>query len=233
MVRNGAPRPPFVNLRILFLLGLLSGGPLHAQHFEVGGGLGVLHYKGDISPALHPGFARPGGHLFGRYYLNQAFSVRGQVMAGTIFADDRKINDPFHRARGYSFRSRVAEVSGNLEYNFLNYDYTKRGHRNWTPYVFAGLAIFNFKPDAEPTGTYRRTTVAVPFGLGAKWQVKGPWNLGLEFGTRRTWTDYLDNLGGEGLGPGQLQQADPTRRDFYYYTSLTLSYTFLRIVCPD
>jgi hypothetical protein len=222
-----------LTLGFLILL-LLSGPPLRAQRYwEVGGGFGALHYKGDISPALHPGFARPGGHLFARYHLSRAVSLRGQAMGGAIFADDQKINDPFHRARGYSFRTRIVELSGNVEYNFLDFDYTKRGRHNWTPYVFAGLAVFNFQPNAEPTGSYRQTSVAVPFGLGAKWQVKGPWNVGLEFGTRRTWTDYLDKLGGEGLGPGQLQQADPTRRDMYYYTSLTLSYTFLRIICPD
>jgi hypothetical protein len=233
LISSGTVRCAVTRFGLILLVGWLAGGTLRAQQWEVGGGLGVLHYKGDLSPALHPAFARPGGHLFGRYHFSDAVSVRAQGTLGTVFADESALSDPLHRARALRFRSRVAEVSGLFEYNFLKYDYTRRGQRNWTPYIFAGLGLFNFSPDTPPTAQYRRTGLVLPFGLGAKWQVKGPWNVALEFGTRQTWTDYLDNFGGDGLGTGQLQRPDPTRRDMYYYTSLTLSYTFLRVVCPD
>ncbi|MCY7352146.1 MAG: hypothetical protein LH606_16025, partial [Cytophagaceae bacterium] len=69
--------------RLFLFLGFCLIIPvLHAQKLELGGGLGGLLYKGDIAPALHPGFARPGGHLFFRYNKSQAVSIRASVMAG-------------------------------------------------------------------------------------------------------------------------------------------------------
>lgn len=206
---------------------------LCAQKLEVGGGLGGLLYKGDISPALHPGFVRPGGHLFFRYNKSQALSIRASVLAGSIGANDAQVQNPFNRARGFSFRTRLTEISTDLEYNFLNYRHDNlRRAGNWTPYVFGGVALFGFRPNQEASANYRKNGLALPFGVGAKWQLGSPWSLGVELGTRKTFTDYLDNLGQTTDPNNKLAQGDPSHQDLYYYVSVSLSYTFYRIVCP-
>ena len=47
-----------------------------SQKIEIGGGLGAMNYKGDISPDFHPSFAQLGGHLLFRYNLKKDITFR-------------------------------------------------------------------------------------------------------------------------------------------------------------
>lgn len=203
---------------------------VQAQKIEVGGGLGVFNYKGDISPSFKFRFFKPGGSLFFRYNPNQALSLRAELAAGLIGAADQYSKDPFQKARNMSFRTRITEASAVAEYNFLDYE-EKRFAVNWTPYVFGGLGISKFKPDVV-TDSYKTNSLVIPYGVGIKYQIRRPWNIGLEYGTRKTFSDYYDNLGGDPKSTVQLEQGDPSKKDTYYYIRLSISYTFYRIVCP-
>lgn len=203
---------------------------VQAQKIEVGGGLGVFNYKGDISPSFKFRFFKPGGSLFFRYNPNQALSLRAELAAGLIGAADQYSKDPFQKARNMSFRTRITEASAVAEYNFLDYQ-EKRFAINWTPYVFGGLGISKFKPDVV-TDSYKTNSLVIPYGVGIKYQIRRPWNIGLEYGTRKTFSDYYDNLGGDPKSTVKLEQGDPSKKDTYYYIRLSISYTFYRIVCP-
>jgi opacity protein-like surface antigen len=203
---------------------------VQAQKIELGGGLGVFNYKGDISPSFKFRFFKPGGSLFFRYNPNQALSLRAELAAGLIGAADEYSKDPFQQARNLSFRTRITEASAVAEYNFLDYA-EKRFAVNWTPYVFGGLGVSKFKPDVV-TDNYKTTSLVLPYGVGIKYQIRRPWNIGLEYGTRKTFSDYYDNLGGDPKSTVKLEQGDPSRKDTYYYIRLSISYTFYRIVCP-
>lgn len=83
-------------------------------------------------------------------------------------------------------------------------------------YFFAGVAGFWFNPKAkseidgkwhalQPLGTegqglvetrekYKRVQVAIPYGIGIKVGLNRNWSLGLEYGIRKTFTDYLDDV---------------------------------------
>ena len=203
---------------------------LFAQKIEVGAGLGAFNYKGDISPSFKFRFFKPGGSLFFRYNPSQALSLRAEAAAGLIGAEDRFSKDPVQVQRNLSFRTRITEASAVAEYNFLDYQ-EKRFAVNWTPYVFGGLGISKFKPDVV-TDNYKTSSLVLPYGVGIKYQIKRPWNIGLEYGTRKTFSDYYDNLGGDPKSTVQLEQGDPSKKDTYYYIRLSISYTFYRIVCP-
>lgn len=221
----------YLNLLVtasLVLIGLVND--VKAQKIEVGAGLGAFNYKGDISPSFRFRFVKPGGSLFFRYNPNQALSLRAEIAGGLVGAEDQYSKDPFQKARNLSFRSRITEASAVAEYNFLDYQ-EKRYAVNWTPYVFGGMGLSKFKPDVV-TDTYKKNTFVIPYGVGIKYQIKRPWNVGLEYGTRKTFTDYIDNLGGDPKNSDKLQQGDPSRKDTYYYIRLSVSYTFYRIVCP-
>lgn len=221
----------FINIFILISASVFGLAiKANAQKIEVGAGLGAFNYKGDISPSFKFRFVKPGGSLFFRYNPNQALSLRAEVAAGLVGAADQYSKDPFQKARNMSFRSRITEVSTVAEYNFLDYQ-EKRYALNWTPYVFGGIGYSKFKPDVV-TDNYKTSTFVLPYGVGIKYQIKRPWNIGLEYGTRKTFTDYLDNLGGDPKNNDKLQQGDPSRKDTYYYIRLSVSYTFYRIVCP-
>ncbi|QRR04285.1 outer membrane beta-barrel protein [Dyadobacter sandarakinus] len=204
--------------------------PVSAQKIELGAGLGGLNYKGDISPSVRLRFFRPGGSLFFRYNPSQALSLRAEIMGGLITASDEHSKDPFQQARNMSFRSRVFEGSTVAEYNFLNYE-DRRFAFNWTPYVFGGIGLMKFSPSPQ-TASYKTSSLVLPYGVGIKYQVKRPWNIGLELGARKTFSDYLDNLGGEPVNNDKLQQGDPSLKDSYLFLRLSVSYTFYKIVCP-
>ncbi|MES2733685.1 MAG: DUF6089 family protein [Bacteroidota bacterium] len=225
------------NLRrtVFFILALLPS-TLLAQQWEIGGGIGGLNYKGDISPSFQPKFYRPGGNLFLRYNAGRAVSFKLNLLAGKIFADDSQSSDPLNIARARYFNTTITELSPQFEYNFLNYRNEKE-RQKWTPYVFAGIAVFNFdgqdnSSSNNNSNSFSAIQLSLPFGVGFKYVVGGNWNLGVEFGARKTFTDALDGLQGP-IGVNKLQNGNPNSTDMYFYTGLLLSYTFYRVHCPD
>ncbi|GAB3543849.1 hypothetical protein GCM10027577_13330 [Spirosoma fluminis] len=213
----------------LLLVGLFISFSAQAQKIEVGGGLGGMLYKGDVLPALNPLYYGPAAGLFFRYNASRSFSIRAGMATGVLRGEDRASNDPLRQARNYAFRTTLGEATVDLEYNFLNYKLQPKA-RNWTPYVFAGVGLSNFKNSVIKA----RGILNFPLGIGVKYEINRPWSVGLEFGTRFTRNDYLDGLGERtfGVTTNKLAQGNPALSDSYTYTAVTLSYTFYRIVCP-
>lgn len=207
-----------------------SGTALFAQKIEIGAGLGGFNYKGDIAPSVRARFFKPAGSLFFRYNPSQALSLRAEVAGGVIGAADKHSKDPFQQQRNLSFTTRIIEGSAVAEYNFLNFQ-ERRFAVNWSPYVFGGIGYSKFNPNVQ-TSAYKTSSFTLPYGVGIKYQIRRPWNIGIEYGARKTFTDYLDNLGGEPTSTDKLQQGDPSLKDNYYYLRLSVSYTFYKIVCP-
>jgi hypothetical protein len=214
----------------LFICALLPS-TLLAQQWEIGGGIGGMNYKGDISSSFQPKFYRPGGNLFIRYNVGRAVSFKLNLLAGNIFADDSQSSDPLNVARNRNFSTTIAELSPQFEYNFLNYRSDKE-RQKCTPYVFAGIAVFSFDGQDNSRKDFSAVQLSLPFGVGFKYVVGGNWNLGLEFGARKTFTDNLDGLEGA-VGLNKLQNGNPNSTDMYFYTGLLLSYTFYKVHCPD
>jgi hypothetical protein len=202
----------------------------YAQKINIGGGFGGMNYKGDFAPKFDVRLYKPALSTFFRYNFSQAISARVSYLTGSIGAEDRLSNDPLLQNRNLSFKTKISEYSLIGEYNFLNYS-TKARHINWTPYLFGGLAYYNFEPQAR-TGNYKTSQIAIPFGVGLKWEIRKPWSLEFEFGTRKLFTDYIDNLGDNVPTNQKFKTGNPSLNDVYYYSSVTLSYTFYKLVCP-
>jgi hypothetical protein len=202
---------------------------VRAQKIEVGAGLGGMLYKGDVSLALNPRFVQPGADLFFRYNFTRSFSARATVGVGLLKATDAVSRDAFQQARNYSFRTRLGEAMLDGEYFFRDYKQIRRV-KNWSPYVFGGIGLVQYRNDAA-----RGTQVVYPLGVGIRYEIKRPWNVSAEFGTRFTSSDYLDGLGDLTYGPnaGKLQQQNPALNDSYSYISLKISYIFYKITCPE
>lgn len=211
------------------IAGLFISVGVRAQKIEIGGGLGGFLYKGDVSKSLNPRFYQPGANLFFRYNFTRSFSVRGGLAAGWLRGDDRVSRDPFQQARNFSFRSVLSEATIDLEYNFFDYKPAPKA-QNWTPYVFGGIGLFSVRNAVIRA----RGMTSFPLGIGVKYEIKRPWSIGAEFGTRFTNFDYLDGLGDRTFGPTTVKvaQSNPALRDSYTYTAITVSYTFYKIVCP-
>jgi hypothetical protein len=188
-------------------------------------------------------------------------------------SDERESEDTIAYNRGLHFRSPVYELSGQLEFNFLPYQpgnplYT------WTPFIYTGISLFHYNPQAEnkngewvdlqELGTegqgtetfpkrkkYSLIQFAIPMGGGVKIAVNESFSIILEYGARKTFTDYLDDV--STTYPGDIalpdeshqiisdpdtstptrpdvvyekgdQRGDPNKKDWYSFAGITLSF---------
>ncbi|MBC8511112.1 MAG: hypothetical protein H8D33_05580 [Cryomorphaceae bacterium] len=260
---------------ILLLIGTFAFSfSTEAQQFkpntEVGILLGTSYYLGDLN-TTHFNQPLPAVGLIIRKNIDKRFAYKAEVMYLNIQSDERYSEDTIAKNRGLHFRSPIYELSGQVEFNFLPYQpgnplYT------WTPYVYSGISIFHFNPQAEnkngewvnlqELGTEGQGTTLFPekekysliqysiaMGGGFKIAVNPSFNIILEYGVRKTFTDYLDDVsttfvGGVG-NPYPLdmsqealamsdpesthtrgdQRGDPDKKDWYSFAGITLSFT--------
>ncbi len=194
----------------LFLLFTIS---VFAQRNEIGVFLGTSYYLGDLTPSKHFLLTKPAGGIIYRYIFNPRWAIKMNVLYGNIEGNDAvaKFNEP----RNLSFKSRIWELSSQLELNFLPYVTGNTEEDYFSPYIFGGISVFRFNPKAEYNGTwydlnplgtegqgtseyslkpYSLTNISLPFGLGIKYSIGKIICIGAEWGLRKTFTDYLDDV---------------------------------------
>ncbi len=269
-------------IRIFLILIITTLHAGYAQEWEMGGWIGASGYVGDLNPDNPAKFTDPAIGLNVRYGYSPYSALKFSMAYGTIRADDADSKHGHHRARNLSFKTPVTELALLYEFYFFNYS-PGSGRYKFTPYVFTGIAAFIFEPTAEYQGstvklrvlgtegqgtvlgaksTYSNIALAIPFGLGIKYNFADNFNIGLELGYRNTFTDYLDDvsktyvdrtvlattngqlasdlsdrsaevMNGIYMGETNTMRGDPSRRDFYMFTGITFSYTITPIKCPD
>jgi hypothetical protein len=174
---------------------------------------GFSNYTGDLQSS--PYTTKQSNGSFGagiQYDLSRHLSLLSNLTYGRISAADGYSSQADLRARNLNFESVVMEWNVLAEYNLLDLN----AHR-FTPYVFAGLAIFHFDPYSyDTTGRrvylkslstegeglaqypnrkpYALTQLAIPFGGGIKFRINDRVVLSYEIGMRKTFTDYLDDV---------------------------------------
>jgi Domain of unknown function (DUF6089) len=254
--------------------------PVAAQVSEIGLTAGAAYYIGDLNPTRHyPVGTQPAVGFFYRYNFNQHYAFRLQGLYTHLQAFDSDSNDSLQLLRNLGFRTVLFEVAATFEINFLKYRGLGKDTKNWTPYMFFGLAYFHMNPqnklndtwyDLQPLGTegqgstvggapYNLDVISIPFGFGFKFALTDKWDLGLEWGLRRTYTDHLDDVSGNYVdnaqltfetGPLTAALADPSplrptgintgrargdgyTRDWYQYTGISLSMLLSRFTECD
>ncbi len=220
--------------KTLFILTILFFSQTHlkAQESEVGFGIGGFKYVGDISRGISLRSIKPGGTAFFRTNMSKAVSFKAAITAGKIGAsDERTPIDPFAELRSASFDIFIFEASTVFEYHFLKWR-EENSIIRWTPYLFGGLGIFGISGMDEKPDEYSNIQPVIPFGIGFKYVINPKWYLGLEIGARKTFFDYLDNVSpGDGVIK-DYQYANRFDNDHYFFTSLSLTYSFYSIPCP-
>ena len=261
------------NKSLLFLALCIAFGfnatAQYKENTEVGLIGGVSYYLGDLNTA-HFSQAAPAVGLVVRKNIDNRFSYKAEALYLTLQSDERDSKDTISADRGLHFKSSVLELSGQLEFNFLPYE-SGNPLYTWTPFVYTGISIFHHNPQAEntngewvdlqPLGTegqgttmftdrkeYSLIQFAIPIGGGVKIAVNKSFNIILEYGARKTFTDYLDDVsttfvGGNGdpyplemsqeavgmsdpLGTHSkdIQRGDPDKKDWYSFAGITLSF---------
>ena len=201
-----------------------------AQRSEVGFGLGTFNYTGDLVRTYNFKYSKPAATVFYRSNLSKVVSFRAGITAGKIGASEEPI-DAFAAQRNASFNLFLLEASTVMEYHFLNWRETKRFVR-FTPYLFAGLGLFGISGDVQKNEEYSNVQAAIPFGAGVKYIYNPKWYISLEFGIRKTFFDYLDNISAGDPRDKNYQYGNPNDNDNYYFLGITLTRTFYNIPCP-
>jgi hypothetical protein len=198
---------------LTLLLSVAFLAHLNAQWgWEVGGWLGVSHYFGDLNTEYR--LDRFGGHggAGARLNANSRICLMLSANYSSVSAYDSDAQNIFERARNLHFRSEVLDATLQLEFNFLPYIHGSR-EEFYTPYMFAGLSVVNFDPEAEYKGEwvslqtygtegqffgdeYSRTTGAFTIGGGFKVDLSYEWSLNFNVGSRLLFTDYIDDVSG-------------------------------------
>ena len=217
-----------MHIAVLLLLAVQT----RAQIDEVGFGFGGMTYAGDISRGYRILKSKPAGTLFVRQNLNDFLSMKFGVAAGRIAASDSDNPiDAFAAARNASFDISVIEFSMMLEYHFLDFRSASPRAR-WSPYFTGGLALFAMSGHQAKPRPYSNFQPSVPIGFGIKYILNPKWMIGIEWGVRKLFFDYLDNVSEGDPQSKNYQYGNWYDNDTYYYAGLTLSYAFYRIPCP-
>jgi hypothetical protein len=201
-----------------------------AQRSEIGFGLGTFNYTGDLVRTYNFKYSKPAATVFYRSNLSSVVSFRAALTGGQIGASEVPI-DAFAVQRNASFDLFLIEASTVMEYHFLNWRDTKRFVR-FTPYLFAGLGLFGISGEAQKNADYSTVQASIPFGAGVKYVINPKWYLSLEFGIRKTFFDYLDDISEGDPRDKNYQYGNPNNNDNYYFLGITLTRTFYNIPCP-
>lgn len=248
----------------------------HAQHVRIDLHAGLSGYQGDLQQSrFNLGNINPAISLGATKFIRPQIGVRGLITLTKVEGSDRTADGEVKNERNLSFESKILEIQVAGQYQFL-----KMEEKNWTPYVFAGFAYFQYDPYAyslsgekimlRNLGTegqfipgnknqpYNRKQLAIPFGFGAMVNVSDRFQIGLEFSMRKLFTDYLDDVSGTyadetaliaASGPLAAQMAyrgwellnappypaagaqrgNPSNKDWYYTTSLRVSYSLKKL----
>ncbi len=236
-----------------------------AQNFHFSGRLGVAGYHGDLKEkTITLSQLKLMGSLGVQYDLGEHITARSYLTLASLRADDKKGNAAMQQ-RNLNFNSKITDWELTGQYNIFSLN-----DKWWTPYLFAGIGIYHFNPYTKDTsGTkyllralstegegfvpgvknYKLTQFSVPIGVGAMYSLNEDMRIGIEFGYRKIFTDYLDDVSnayvdqagllsargakavdlayrGDEIHAGSYPSAgvargNPDNKDGYYYFALT------------
>jgi Domain of unknown function (DUF6089) len=199
---------------------------------EIGFGVGTFNYTGDLVRTYDFTTSKPAATVFYRSNISNVISLRTAITAGKIGASDtRNPIDAFATARAASFNLFLFEAAGTFEYHFLDWRDSKRRLR-FTPYLFAGAGLFGFSGVGQKSAEYSNIQLTIPFGGGMKYVLNPKYYIAFEFGIRKTFFDYLDNISEGNPSVKNFQYGNSFDYDNYFFTGITLTYTFYDIPCP-
>tara|TARA_B110000114_G_scaffold98862_1_gene104095 strand:+ start:655 stop:1332 length:678 start_codon:yes stop_codon:yes gene_type:complete len=216
---------------ILSIVFISFSSIIFGQVYEIGAFLGGTNYVGDIGSTNYISPNQLAGAVFFKYNYNPRFAFRGTLSFLPIKGDDAKADTDLRRNRGSQFNNTIIELAAGMEYNFYEYDIASKD-KSWTPYILVELAAFNYsyvksKDTAGNDVLGKKTSIAVPMGIGFKSKLFGNLAYSLETKFRYTFKDDLDNATNEMLS----SKFGGTGNDWYMFSGISLIYTFGRPAC--
>ena len=216
---------------ILSTIGINSFGQFHTNlsKSELGFMVGGSYYIGDLNRFEHFKNTQLAAGLIYRYNINSRVSFRANFTYGSVIGDDAQAKEALLKNRNLSFRSDIFELAAGVEFNYFPF---QLGHDRYkgTAYVLAEIGMFKMNPqtyyndewiDLQPLGTegqgsslssrgkYPLYQVCIPLGVGVKISLGKAASLNFEYGIRKTFTDYLDDVKADSfISTAELSEAN-------------------------
>ncbi len=179
------------------------------EHYElltIYGGLGFATYYGDLcegydcmTPKLNFGI----GALYRLPYYYERINIKTELNYFRLYGKDS------HPERNLTFRSNNVELYTSAMISIFPYEKHFRRRTFFDPYVFVGVGLVYYAPQAKVNGewvslrplqtegkSYSPIAPMVPYGAGFRLNFDANWNVLVEGGYRWTFTDYLDDVSG-------------------------------------
>jgi len=193
------------------------------RNLIVSAGSGIAYYKGDLVDPREFGIVKPNIAIGAEYFFLPRFSARAGITWFQIQGSDKKANDD-RTERNLHFRSSCWELSATGAVNLIPIGTRFYQRAKINIHGFIGVGILNFNPKAEYQGEwvalqpletelkkYSRFQPVIPFGLGARFKMDPFFNVVVEGGYRKTFTDYLDDVSSTRYPDASLLKSDLSR----------------------
>jgi len=237
----------------------------HSQNFHFSGRLGLAGYQGDLKAhSITLSQTKIMGSIGVQYDLSEHLTARSYLTLTSLKADDKKGTASMQQ-RNLNFQTKLFDWELTAQYDLFSLN-----DKWWTPYVFAGIGVYHFNPYTkdssgkkvflQPLSTegegfvpgvknYKLTNFSIPFGFGFNYALNEDMRLGIEFGYRKIFTDYLDDVSKNFVDKNALltargqtavdlswrgdeingatypvagyERGNPNQKDGYYYTAIT------------
>jgi len=223
-----------VLLRFIFIFTFCNSFFSFSQGFKTSAEVGVFgggsYYIGDLNPNKHFVHSKLAyGGIF-RYNLSTRHSLRFTGSYGNIFGRDEQSNDPFQVNRNLDFKTSILELGVGIEIDLFKYRINDMKYPI-SPYFFYQIAYTRINPVTElngneialqPLGTegqgtgipgtkqnrYQLNQIVIPLGIGLKFNLRSRLAMSIEYGLRRTFTDFIDDVSGTYIDPDVLTGAN-------------------------
>lgn len=224
-------------------------------------GLGTSTYFGELSNPGNYIDAKPDLNLGLQYYINNRIAIRSELTWFTLKGSDSQADDGSRKRRNLSFTSSNYELNTTGIFNFFPLGKRFYQRPSFNLYGFVGIGVTYFNPKAEYQGKkyalqplqtelvkYSRFTPVIPYGIGARVKFGPFFNIAIEGGLRKTFTDYLDDVSTVhhaasafsnpiaaalsdrrpelGLAPAAdgAQRGNPSEKDAYFLLNVKIEY---------
>jgi hypothetical protein len=218
-------------------------------------GVGSATYFGELAPArnsLTP--AKFGANVGLEHFITNRISARAEATWFQISGSDKGM--PGREPRNLSFTSNNIEANVAATVNLLPNGRRFYQRQTVNFYAFLGIGFVYINPKTEYNGQmvalqplmtegvkYSKFQPVIPFGGGMKVKMGPFFNLAIEGGMRKTFTDYLDDVSSRGYpDPSILTsqaakdlsnrsanhsvqiRGNPTTKDWYFMMNAKIQY---------
>ena len=218
---------------LILLLGLLAfNNPLNAQHFDLIVGASSSHFLGDLGGKPFLGTNDPQDldilstrYAFTtgiRFNMGKVFALRTNLWYARLSANDKYTRNRERHGRNLNFFTQILEADAVLEMNVY-----KTADKRKIFYVFGGVGYFSFNPKTKLNGKvynlrdygtegqyaiagkspYDLHSICFPMGFGTKFIINKRSYFTVEVNSRKTRTDYIDDVSTRFVDPNLLTAA--------------------------